>query len=287
MHEGGPPRDDGPLRDDAPLRDGGPPPAQGAGVRAPGRVATWNLRHGLGPDGRVDLARTAAGIAALRADVIGLQEVDVAFGPRSGHEDQAARLAALLGMRMRFGAALDLPPLAPGGPRRRYGSALLSPHEIEDAHWQPLPHHPGIPAPHEPRGLLAARIRRAEGAALRVLVTHLDNAERRHRTAQVQGIVRLAAPLERGEETAVLMGDMNAAPSAPELAALAATGWREAAQQLRADGARRAGRLTHPARFPLRRLDSLWVRGPVEVQALETAPRAGSDHRAVIATLRT
>jgi endonuclease/exonuclease/phosphatase family metal-dependent hydrolase len=38
---------------------------------APWRVATYNIRHGQGRDGRVDLARTAAEIAALRADVVG------------------------------------------------------------------------------------------------------------------------------------------------------------------------------------------------------------------------
>ena len=70
----------------------------GPGRPAPWRIATFNIRHGLGRDGRVDLARTARTIAALRADAIGLQEVDVAYGPRSGHEDQASRLAELLGV---------------------------------------------------------------------------------------------------------------------------------------------------------------------------------------------
>src|SRR5690625_2353926 len=69
------------------------------------RVATFNIRHGLGPDERVDLARTADEIRALGAEVVGLQEVDVGFGPRSDHDDQAARLGELLGMRALFGAA--------------------------------------------------------------------------------------------------------------------------------------------------------------------------------------
>src|SRR5699024_11610607 len=90
------------------------------------RVATFNIRHGLGPDERVDLARTADEIRALGAEVVGLQEVDVGFGPRSDHDDQAARLGELLGMRALFGAALDLPPTHEGGPRRRYGIALLT-----------------------------------------------------------------------------------------------------------------------------------------------------------------
>lgn len=267
----------------------------------PWRVATFNIRHGLGPDGRVDLARTAREIAALGADVIGLQEVDQHFGPRSDHEDQPARLAELLGMEVCFGAALEHPPARPGQPRRRYGSALLSRHQILEHAMHPLPGHPGPDVSGETRAVLHARLRHPEGALLDVMVTHLDNASRAHRTAQVQGILRLAQDLTG---PAVLMGDMNADPSAPELAALTATGWREAADEV--DGTRTGGlrspvrhrlsaalarlrtsRRTHPARFPLRRIDALWVRGEVVVSSLEVGPRGSSDHRPVVAALRT
>ncbi|MGO1227508.1 endonuclease/exonuclease/phosphatase family protein [Brachybacterium sp. AOP42-C2-15] len=285
------------------------------------RVATYNIRHGLGDDGRVDLARTAREIAALDAEVIGLQEVDQGFGPRSGHEDQAARLGELLGMQVCFGAALELPPARESEPPRRYGLALLTRHEILRHSLALLPAHPGCAPPTEPRGVLHARIRGPGEQELDVLVTHLDNAGRAHRTAQVQGIIRLAADLTG---PALLMGDMNADPSAPELAALAATGWRDAAQTLWRDAAqeaasgdgastarvvesaRRVGprsqihaqldvvmtplrslRLaTHPARFPVRRIDSLWVRGEIEVSSVEVGTRRSSDHRPVVATVR-
>lgn len=290
------------------------------GVTAPWRVATFNIRHGLGSDGRVDLARTAREIAALGADVIGLQEVDAGFGPRSGHEDQPARLTELLGMKCRFGAALDLPPTRAGAPRRRYGVALLTRHEILSHSFSLLPAHPHHPAPAEPRGVLRAAVCAPGTEPLEVLVTHLDNAEAAHRTAQVQGIVRLCQGLTG---PALLMGDMNAEPSDPELAALAATGWRDAAEAAEAAGRtgaaaagvigssgaagavpatvpssrwqrllsapavslRRLRLATHPARFPVRRIDSLWVRGDLTVSALEVAPRGSSDHRAVVATV--
>lgn len=287
------------------------------------RVATCNIRHGLGPDGRVDLARTAEELRSLDAEVIGLQEVDVGFGPRSDHADQAVRLGELLGMQVAFGAALDLPPTREGGPRRRYGVALLTRHEILTQQTHLLPPHPGHGPPTEPRGVLRARLRRRDGAELELLVTHLDNASRAHRTAQVQGIVDLAREIDG---PAVLMGDMNADPTAPELAALPATGWREAAEEVRAraadarrsrqqdlpaaavflraalptlhhaarplleaTGLRRGSlaRGTHPARFPLRRIDVVWVRGAVTATSLETGPRGSSDHRPVVVGLHT
>lgn len=289
------------------------------------RVATYNIRHGLGRDGRVDLARTAREIAALRADVVALQEVDVAYGPRSGHEDQAARLGELLGRQVAFGAALDLPPAADGQARRRYGVAVLTPHTLEGAVMHPLPAHPGVPSRQEGRGALQVRVRRGEADGLDLLVTHLDNALPEHRTAEVLGLLRLTEDLQR---PAVLLGDLNAAPEDPELAPLGAGGWREAARELRtarrgadgragpaaggaADGgaaphaavphraldrllrevpalaglARDPARPTHPARFPVRRIDSVWVRGDVTVQDLTVGGLAASDHRPVVATL--
>ncbi|MDV3296088.1 MAG: DUF5131 family protein [Brachybacterium paraconglomeratum] len=45
-------------------------------------------------------------------------------------------------------------------------------------------------------------------------------------------------------------------------------------------------RPTHPARVPVRRIDSLWVRGAVDVLDLATGPLTDSDHRPVVSTLR-
>ena len=262
---------------------------------APWRIATFNIRHGLGRDGRVDLARTARTIAALQVDAIGLQEVDVAYGPRSGHEDQASRLAELLGWEVAFGAALDLPPLRSDGPRRRYGVALLTPHALTGPVMHALPAHPGAPARHEPRGVLHAQVTRGGGDTLDLLVTNLDNDRPQHRTAEVLGILRRAEGITG---PAVLLGDLNAAPHRPELAPLAAAGWREAAGALRGPGRGLRelpvlsaltgfpARPTHPARVPVRRIDSLWVRGAVEVLDLATGPLTDSDHRPVVETLR-
>lgn len=46
------------------------------------RVATWNIRAGLGTDLRRDSGRVLEGIAALGADIVALQEADFRLGTR-------------------------------------------------------------------------------------------------------------------------------------------------------------------------------------------------------------
>ena len=52
------------------------------------RVATYNIKHGRGMDGTLDLERTATTLESLGADIIALQEVDDQ-ARRSGGIDQA------------------------------------------------------------------------------------------------------------------------------------------------------------------------------------------------------
>ncbi|APX34490.1 hypothetical protein BH708_19220 [Brachybacterium sp. P6-10-X1] len=259
------------------------------------RVATYNIHHGADGRDRGDLPRTAAALAALDADVIGVQEVDVGFGTRSAHEDQPARLAELLGYQGCFGATLDRPASA-GGARARYGLALLTRGQILTHEMRLLPGDPRRPSAHEPRGLLSVRLRSPQGADLTVLVTHLDPAHRHHRAAQVQAILDTAEALEGPR---VLLGDLNTDPAAPELVALATGGWREAAAELVGPLAGRPLvtrlvaalpgrplRATFPSRLPLRRLDSVWVHDGARVEALEVGRSHASDHRGVVASIR-
>jgi endonuclease/exonuclease/phosphatase family metal-dependent hydrolase len=61
------------------------------------RVASWNIRAGLGTDLKRDAERVLAGIAALRADVVALQEADFRLGPRPSAlpRDRIAELTGL------------------------------------------------------------------------------------------------------------------------------------------------------------------------------------------------
>ncbi|MEU3663753.1 endonuclease/exonuclease/phosphatase family protein [Streptomyces sp. NPDC032940] len=249
------------------------------GSRAPEvplRVATYNIHAGAGADQVFDLDRTAAAVRGLRADVIGLQEVDVHWGTRSDFADEARALAEKLGMRAYFAPIYDLDPATPGAERRRYGVAVLSRypvlkaenHEITRLSTQtsdPLP----APAPGFAEVTLDVR-----GAHPHVYVTHLDyRADPSIRAAQVDDMLEVLAA-DRGPK--VLVGDFNAEPSAPELAPL----WdslRDAAPD---------GGATYPATDPVKRIDLVTVSPDVTVAGAHEVATEASDHRPVVTDLR-
>ena len=82
------------------------------------RMLTYNIQHGAGTDGVVDLDRQATVIESADVEVVGLQEVDSCV-KRSGYIPEAAVLAQKLGMYSTFGGAIPLT----GG---KYGVAILS-----------------------------------------------------------------------------------------------------------------------------------------------------------------
>ena len=102
------------------------------------RVLSYNIQHGMGADGRIDLPRLAAVMKATNPDIIALQEVDQAT-ERSGGVKQLDELARLLGMHAEFGKAIDYL----GG---AYGVGILSRWPISDPDNQPLPSPPRIEA---------------------------------------------------------------------------------------------------------------------------------------------
>ncbi len=242
-----------------------PSPAQ---VPAPPlRVLTYNIHHGEGPDGRVDLDRVAAEIRASGADVVGLQEVDRHYSARSGSLDQAAELAGRLGMTAVYGAHLDLDPAEPGAPRRQYGTAILSRHPVRSWTDTLLP---ASSSTEEPRGLLEAVLDAPTGP-VRFATTHLTIGGSASRLAQARAI---AARLAGSAEPVLLVGDLNAAPDAPEVVTLT-----EALPDLGRCGA------TFPADTPVERID--YVLGEGRATDCSVLPTASSDHRALLTTVQT
>lgn len=172
------------------------------------RVATFNIHHGEGDDGRLDLDRVVAAVRG--ADVVAFQEVDVRFRARSRFEDQAEALAGRLGGKVAFGGNL----VEGDG---RYGVALVTRFPIVAQRNHALPRSPGREKA-EPRGLLEATVD-AGGRPVRFFVTHLAHdspADRKLQVARVRDLV-LA-----GTGPFVLMGDLNLRPDTADYADLVA-----------------------------------------------------------------
>ncbi len=152
------------------------------------KVATFNIRHCLGRDGVVDVARVASVITAIEPDVIALQEVDRVLA-RSGGVDQSVELAAATGLRFVFAPAFE-------DGEGSYGIALGSTSEPAEPEIFSLPRLGG----EEPRVALVARV-----GDLSVLTTHLAVAPS-PRDIQLRA---LALKIQRIEGDVLLLGDMN------------------------------------------------------------------------------
>ena len=253
------------------------------------RVATYNIHAGAGSDNVYDLDRTAAAIRALDADVVGLEEADVHWGDRSQWEDTVAGLGRRLGMRTAFAPIYSLDPPAPGQPRREFGVALLSRFplvSVENHDLTRLSTQDPNPVPAPAPGFLEAVVQ-AGGARTHVYVTHLDyRGDPSVRRLQVADTLRILDEDPEGA-TQVLLGDLNAEASAPELAPLwtrLRDAWAVAPVRDGEPG------LSYPAIGPTKRIDVVSASADVEVLDASTQHDPtlvpASDHRAVVATVR-
>jgi endonuclease/exonuclease/phosphatase family metal-dependent hydrolase len=264
-------------------------PADPLRTRSGIRLATFNVLHGRSlADGVVDLDRLCAAVAALDADLIGLQEVDRSQ-PRSGGRDMTAAVAAALGAEHRFAAALIGNPVGRWRPAvaaddddpdlPAYGIGLVSRFPVRSwgVHRLPaLPIRSPVPVAgstfrlawlrDEPRVLLAALVETPAGP-MTLATTHLsfvpgwNGAQLRRATRALR---RLPGPR-------VLLGDFNLPGRLPGWL----TGWRTLANVL-----------TYPADDPKVQLDHVIADGSIPVAVTAWASAAPlSDHRAVLVDL--
>ncbi|MGW5364096.1 endonuclease/exonuclease/phosphatase family protein [Actinopolymorpha pittospori] len=245
-----------------------PANAEGQPVRL--RVATYNIHHAAGPDDVLDLADVAGEIRQLRADVIGLQEVDRHWSERSAFVDEAAWLADALDMHVVYGANLDMDPAAPGQERRQYGTAILSRFPIRSWSNTYLPKIDN----HEQRGLLVADIK-VRGVEMRFANTHLQHDNSPERIMQAEKIVEL---LGDNPKRTVLTGDLNATADTTEIKTLTSVFTDSWAEVGVGDG------YTYSQEDPHARIDFVLSSPDVQprkTQVLTTAD--GSDHLPMVA----
>lgn len=218
------------------------------------RVLCWNIHHGEGLDGKLDLPRIAAVIRAAKPDVVALQEVDQTKS-RTGKVDQTAELARLTGMSGIFGKAMDF---GGGG----YGQAILSKHPIRENQVHRLP------GKGEPRIAFEAGIE-VGGKLIRVVSTHLDLASaQRLEQAKV-----LAGLFQKTTTPMILCGDFNDSPDSAPL------------QEFRAWQAipKLGEPATHPADKPTLEIDYFFSRNLDSIGRLKVlSESAASDHRPLL-----
>ncbi len=224
------------------------------------RVLCYNVHHGEGTDGKVDLPRLARVIRAADPDLVALQEVDRKT-KRTGGVDQTAELARLTGLHGRFGRAIDYD----GG---EYGQAILSRFPLGDGTVHTLP---GEPA-REQRIAFEVRVT-VGGKELAFVTTHLHHQEAALRERQAAKLNELFAG---AKVPVVLAGDLNATPDS-KVAELLGAKWTIATTG--------AKLLTYPAAEPTKQLDYVLVRGDGfrPASSAVIAEAVASDHRPVLA----
>jgi endonuclease/exonuclease/phosphatase family metal-dependent hydrolase len=232
------------------------------------RVMSYNIHHGEGLDGKVDLERIVELIKKERADIVGLQEVDKGT-ERTSRRDFPAELAALSGMSCVFRNNYHYQ----GG---EYGNAVLTRFPVKQAtnlHFKML-------RPGEQRGILQL-VLDVHGREVVFMNTHIDyradDSERLSNAAEVKELVKLY----QGKPI-LMTGDFNDVPGSrtyDRFAELFTDAWIEAGQ---------GNGFTIPAAKPTKRIDFIWVSkgAPIKPLKLWVPDSKASDHLPVVGEFR-
>ena len=234
------------------------------------RILAYNIRHGEGTDGHLNLARVAEVIRAARPDLVALQEVDQGT-KRAGDVDQLDELATLLDMHGEFGVAM-------GFEKGRYGVGVLSRWPLKAPRNWRLP----SSGHREPRTALTVLVRAGEGGPLlQFTSTHFDQSrESLDQMLQARFLNHVLASVD--SPPSVLAGDFNARPGTEVMAVLDARWINPLAAQATEEYVSRNGRRRGP------RGDYVLFRPAHEWRVIEARTlddRTASDHRPVLTVL--
>lgn len=233
----------------------------GWGIASELRVLAYNIHHGAGMDGAIDLPRIANVIQSEKPDFVALQEVDKMVN-RSGKIDQAKVLGGLLGMHHHFAKFMDYD----GG---EYGLAVLSKYPIIKSHTHELPD--GA----EPRVVLEVEAV-VNGKPVSFASIHLDWTKSPLRLAQFKA---LDQALANRDHPVIVAGDYNAEPNSPTMALARQSGFIIPKSD---------ANLTWPADKPTVEIDYIVIRGMSGVKATSFVldERIASDHRPVVGVIQ-
>jgi endonuclease/exonuclease/phosphatase family metal-dependent hydrolase len=239
---------------------------------------TYNVHSCVGIDEKLDVGRIAAVIAQSKPDIVALQELDVGR-MRTGGVDQAHAIAERLGMSFHFNCALMVE-------EEQYGDAILTALPMRKVRIGGLPTLPRVRGL-EPRGALWVAIE-IDGVEVQVLNTHLGLIPLEQRL-QVNALLGPDWLGHAGcQDPTILIGDFNATSRYQAYQSLAAR--LRDAQYDRPKSGLRQTTPTFPSRFPVLRIDHMFVSPSVVVESVH-APngpltRQASDHLPLVFDIR-
>lgn len=223
------------------------------------KVMSYNIQGHAAIRREDHLPKLAEVIAAVRPDVVGLQEVH--NHTRVGPVHQGEALASLTGMNFHFGRST----IMDGG---EYGNAVLTRGSIHSAYTYPLP------GSGEPRAVLQTDIA-LDGFQFTLFTTHLAAWGRLLKVARMRQVAELGDIIARGNLPHVLVGDFNVPPAGDEIQTLLSHG------HLRMCGDAKE------ATFPMtrQRLDYVFCDPRWEFVSSDVVRRGPSDHWAIVVEL--
>ncbi|PCK80450.1 endonuclease/exonuclease/phosphatase family protein [Rhizobium sophoriradicis] len=233
------------------------------------KLLSYNVHSCIGNDRKLDPGRIASVIAEAGADIIALQEVDV-LRRRTGGVDQAHLIASLLKMQAHFHPALSVA-------EEQYGDAIITALPTAAVKAGPLP------SIGEQRGALSVEVLVGDRKLL-VVNTHLG-LRGRDRIRQMTTLLNSGWLRGTKDEPlpCILCGDFNAIPSS-ETYRLATRSLKDALL-----GGKAAPRATFPSRYPLMRLDHIFVTDDLVVKRATVLQnrltRVASDHLPLFAEI--
>jgi len=235
------------------------------------RVLCYNIHHGAGMDGKVDIERIAKVILSVDPDLVSLQEIDRGV-KRSHGIDEPAELGRLTKMTHLFERNIPFQ----GGD---YGNAILSRLPVTGHRNVHLPsHYEG-----EQRGALVAELTAPNAAKtpIRFIATHIDyrgdDAERMDSVKAIEEAAR-----EKPDVPTILAGDLNSLPDSRVMKAFGENWTRTD------DGSDSSSLFTFPADQPNRQIDYVLVRPAKRWKVVETRvldEPVASDHRPLLVVL--
>ena len=229
---------------------------------------SYNIHHGEGTDGKIDLLRIAEVIKREGADIVALQEVDRGVA-RTARRDLPEELAVLTGMACVFSNNFHYQ----GG---EYGNAVLTRFPVlhrDNTHYRML-------RTGEQRGLLQL-VLGVNGRQLRFLNTHIDyRPDDTERLSNIEEIKRVEN--QHGHLPAILCGDFNDTPGSRVHRAI-----KERFQDCWELAGQGHG-FTYSSDTPRKRIDYVFVSKDAPLVPLKAwvPPSDASDHLPLVAEFR-